>query len=210
MNNATRWWWIRHAPSAGEMGVIHGQDEVDADLSDTEAIADQKSRLPKDAVWLTSGLARAVQTAGALGAPDNCRAVSKLMEQSYGDWNGMRWADIKGEEVKEFWQNFATNSPPNGESFVQMVERVSEAIASLNHEYHDRDIIAVTHAGTIRAALTMALNMFAQSALSLQIDNISLTRIDAVHDNTGPAWRVATINMTARSGSLPIIFKPTK
>lgn len=206
MSKATRWWWIRHAPSAGEPGVIHGQDDVDADLSDTQAIEDQKARLPQDAVWLTSGLNRAVQTAQALGCPEDCRAVAALMEQSYGDWNGMKWQDIKGEEAERFWQDFATNSPPNGESFVQMVDRVSEAIVLLNEEYKGRDIIAVTHAGTIRAALATALDLFAKSALVMQIDNISLTRIDAILDDSGPAWRVATANMTARSGSLPKLF----
>ena len=83
--NSTRWWWVRHAPSAGSPGIIHGQDNVDADLTNHSIIEARMLMLPKDAVWLTSGLPRTVQTADALGGV-NCRSVTGLMEQDFGDW----------------------------------------------------------------------------------------------------------------------------
>ena len=190
---STRWWWVRHAPSAGLPGIIHGQDDVDADLTDHTAIEDRIAMLPKDAVWLTSGLPRTVQTAVALGSV-NCRIVTELMEQDFGDWNGKSWSDLRDNQTRNFWMNFATEAPPGGESFVHMMDRVSHTIAELSLEYEGRDIIAVAHAGTIRAALTMALNLFAKSALTFQLDNLSITEIENIPGGDLRAWCVHGIN----------------
>ena len=188
-----RWWWVRHAPSAGLPGIIHGQDDVDADLTDLPAIKARIRKLPKGAIWLTSGLPRTVQTAEALGGI-NCRAVPGLMEQDFGDWNGKSWGDLRGELSRKFWLNFATESPPGGESFVQMMERVAHTIEELSAEYEGQNIIAVAHAGTIRAALTIALNLFAKSALTFQLDNLSITEIENIPDGDLRAWCVHGIN----------------
>lgn len=189
----TRWWWVRHAPSAGLPGIIHGQDNVDADLTNIPAIKARIRKLPKGAIWLTSGLPRTVQTAEALGGI-NCRAVPGLMEQDFGDWNGKSWGDLRGELSRKFWLNFATESPPGGESFVQMMERVALTIEQLSAEYEGQNIIAVAHAGTIRAALTIALNLFAKSALTFQLDNLSITEIENIPDGDLRAWCVHGIN----------------
>lgn len=190
---STRWWWVRHAPSAGIPGIIHGQDDVDADLSDQTAIGARRATLPEDAVWLTSGLPRTVQTATALGGTD-CRAVPGLMEQDFGEWNGKSWDDLRDDTAREFWQNFATQAPPGGESFVHMMNRVSDAIAELSLEYEGKDIIAVTHSGTIRTALSMALDLFAKSALTFQLNNLSLTEIENIPDDDLRVWCVHGIN----------------
>ena len=190
---STRWWWVRHAPSAGLPGIIHGQDDVDADLTDLPAIKARIRKLPKGAIWLTSGLPRTVQTAEVLGGI-NCRAVPGLMEQDFGDWNGKSWGDLRGELSRKFWLNFATESPPGGESFVQMMERVAHTIEELSAEYEGQNIIAVAHAGTIRAALTIALNLFAKSALTFQLDNLSITEIENIPDGDLRAWCVHGIN----------------
>jgi len=191
--SSTKWYWVRHAPSAGAPGIIHGQDDVDADLTDQAAIDARRATLPKDAVWLTSGLPRTVQTAAALGGTE-CRAVSGLMEQDFGEWNGKGWDDLRDNTAREFWQNFATQAPPGGESFIHMMDRVSDTIAELSLEYEGRDIIAVTHSGTIRTALAMVLNLFAKSALMFQLDNLSLTEIENIPDDDLRVWCVHGIN----------------
>jgi len=190
----TRWWWVRHAPSAGSPGIIHGQDDVDADLSDQAAVETRRASLPQDAVWLTSGLPRTVQTAAALGGTD-CRAVPGLMEQNFGEWNGKAWDTMDKAAAKAFWEDYTTEAPPGGECVVHLMERVSETIAELTLEYQGRDIIAVAHAGSIRSAVAVALNLFAKSALSIHLDTLSLTRLDCLYDeDDGPSWRVIGLN----------------
>ena len=65
----------------------------------------------------------------------------------------------------------------------------------LNDEHAGRDIIAVTHGGTIRAALAEALDLDPERALAFTIDNLSLTRIDRFDGpELGHGWRVVTAN----------------
>jgi alpha-ribazole phosphatase len=75
------------------------------------------------------------------------------------------------------------------------MERVSAAIRRIEERYAGRDIIAVAHGGTIRAALAAALDLAPEAALAFHIDNCSLTRIER-HDGrgTGHGFRVVTVN----------------
>ena len=52
------------------------------------------------------------------------------------------------------------------------------------------DVIIVAHGGTIRAALAIALDIAAETALGFVIDPWSLTRLDRL-DRT---WRVVWVN----------------
>jgi broad specificity phosphatase PhoE len=55
--------------------------------------------------------------------------------------------------------------------------------------------VAVTHGGTIRAALALALGLSPQGGLSFLIDNCSITRIDYLSPDGAPGlWRVAAVN----------------
>ncbi len=74
MSSVTRWWWIRHAPTAVESGRIYGRTDLAADLSDTASIESVAARLPAGATWLTSDLRRSRETAAALiGAMESWR-----------------------------------------------------------------------------------------------------------------------------------------
>ncbi len=55
--------------------------------------------------------------------------------------------------------------------------------------------MAVTHGGTIRAALGAALGLPPQAALAFSVENCSLTRIDHLTADGGPGlWRVVAVN----------------
>ena len=64
----TRWWWVRHAPVLNPDGRIYGQSDLEADLSDGPKFAQLSQILPDDAVWVTTSLRRARETARKLAA----------------------------------------------------------------------------------------------------------------------------------------------
>ena len=65
---------------------------------------------------------------------------------------------------------------------------------SLRHA--GRDIVAVAHGGTIRAALGHALGLTPARALVFETANCALTRLDYIEDaGKAPAWRVVTVNL---------------
>ena len=61
---------------------------------------------------------------------------------------------------------------------------------------HDgRDIVAIAHGGTVRAAVALALGLDPEAVLALSVDTLSTTRLDHIDDDgEGVAWRVVTIN----------------
>ncbi len=209
MNGVTRWWWVRHAPVVGNGGRIHGQNDVPCDTSDTRAFQALAAALPGDAVWVTSHLARAVDTARAItaaGVPARLSIVERdLAEQNFGRWQGLRWEDVQAGDdptYEAFWRSPALNAPPGGESFADLARRVAAVMRRLTAEHAGADIVAVTHGGTIRGALTLALDLEPGQALSIKVDNLSLTRIhhvsDAVAARRGGAWRVVGVNLPPR------------
>lgn len=204
-NTTTRWWWVRHAPVRVNDGRIYGQTDHPCDCTDEALFRALAKQLPEDAVWVTSTLLRTIQTADALRAagatgPEILRETA-FVEQSFGDWQGLKYAELH-EKRRDAWHRFwlapAHEAPPGGESFVDLLDRVTPAIERLTTEHRGRDIVAVTHGGTIRAAIAHALQIPPETALAFSIDNVSLTRLEHVDGpGLGHGWRVAVVNHMA-------------
>jgi len=103
-----------------------------------------------------------------------------------------------------FWFGPANERAPGGESFDDLVARVGATITRLNEQHRGRDIVAVTHGGTIKSALALALRLEPEAALAFVIDNCSITRIDHIGGATAPYhWRVGAVNHRPWIGGLP-------
>jgi alpha-ribazole phosphatase len=208
MGVVTRWWWVRHAPVTVNNGRCYGQTDVPCDCSNDAAFAGLARLLPRDAVWVTSPLRRTHMTASGivragLPGPDPIPGPGvivepDLIEQHFGEWQGVTYAELaerNGNQWPRFWLAPAHHAPPGGESFVELLARAHPAILRLSDEHAGRDIIAVTHGGTIRAALALALDLAPEATLAVSIDNLSLTRIEHFPGaNAAHPWRVATVN----------------
>jgi alpha-ribazole phosphatase len=213
MTITTRWWWIRHAPVINPGGRIYGQRDIPADTSNSAAFTALAERIPADAVWLATPLSRTQATAAAIhaamsGAPPQPQVESAFIEQSFGDWQGMAYEDIGaygkvrpgtkgiGVEGHRFWLAPAHETPPGGESFVNVMGRVAEGIERLTAAHAGRDIVVVAHGGPIRAALAHALRLEPESALAFTIDTLSLSRLDHIQGpGKGNPWRVGPVNL---------------
>ena len=205
MSIATRWWWIRHAP-VPDGGRIYGQSDLDCDCNDIEIFRILARELPRDAVWATSNLVRTKQTAAAILKADDAGrfdrvdpvAVPEFAEQHLGEWQGLeRKGFYAARQVgtHTLWFAPADERPPGGESFADLVASVAPAIEHLNAEHRGKDIVAVTHGGTIRAAIGLALGLTPQASLAFSVENCSITRIDHLTADGGPGlWRVVAVN----------------
>ncbi len=192
MGPPARWWWVRHAPMP-DPATLAGQLDLDCLDPAPAAIAWLKARLPAGARWIASPLLRARRTADALGAT-GLRVDPRLMEQHFGDWQGRSFAALEtagDPHLGPFWTDPALNAPPGGESFADLCARVAAAVAALSD---GGDIVAVAHAGTVRAALADALGLPPTRALGFEVAPLSLTRLDRFATEEGPVWRVGCVN----------------
>jgi alpha-ribazole phosphatase len=203
-SHITRWWWVRHAPVPDTVN-IYGQNDVDSDTSDRNVFEALARELPRGAAWFTSNLKRTHQTAeaiiGAMAESDPASAlrvpVTEFAEQHLGEWQGLNRAEFFAARANlshPFWFGPAAERAPGGESFDDLYTRATHAIERINAEHIGRDIIAVTHGGTIKAAIGHALRLSTDAALSFAIDNCSITRLDQLGTGPGSLWRVASIN----------------
>ncbi len=202
----TRWWWVRHAPTIRHGGAIYGNSEVACDTSDAINFQGLAARLPERALWVTSHLGRARETATAIvagGAKAPTPLVEEgLAEQNFGDWQGRTHDELARENTPayhKFWLAPARHAPPGGESFTDVMVRVGAVIERLTEAYGGRDIVAVAHGGTIRAALAVALGVDANADASLcfSVDNLSITRIDHIPGpGAGGNWQIVSVNQS--------------
>ena len=215
----TSWWWVRHAPVTTHGGRLYGQTDVPANTEDQHVFEGLAKQLPAGALWVASHLQRTHQTATAIA--DAGHPIAKplieedLAEQNFGDWQGLTYAEVAAEQAGRdhpFWIAPADHAIPGGESFSQVMERVSGAVQRLSERYAGRDIVAVAHGGSIRAALGHALGIAPAQALFFTIDNCSITRIDGFHrPDGGLNWCVVGVNLPP-SNSAPhgVVFPPRR
>jgi broad specificity phosphatase PhoE len=111
-----------------------------------------------DLAYIASPLRRARETMeilrGPLGLPPHSYATdSRLLEISYGEWEGWTLPEIEArtpglliQREREKW-DFA---PPGGESYRELTARIAEWYASLT-----RDTVVAAHGGGVRALMAM-------------------------------------------------------
>jgi broad specificity phosphatase PhoE len=196
----TRWWWVRHAPVRNDGGNIYGQTDIACDTGDREVFEAVAKILPRQAVWVASNLMRTHQTAEAIWATGFPRPAAMpheaaFAEQHLGQWQGMnRAAFLASRPVGSHWFAGIDEPAPGGESFMDLYNRTCSAIDRLNLEHAGKDVIAVGHGGTIKAAVGLALGGLPEKGLAFDIDNCSVTRLDHFASSGKSIWRLPMVN----------------
>lgn len=157
------------------------------------------SACPRKRIGLSPPLSRTVLTARAIfdaGYPEATLTVEPgLIEQNFGALQGIENA-VLHQHVRmpphDFWPVSHEERPHQGESFGEVIGRVSAVLQRLADEHGNADLVLVCHGGVIRAALAFALGVGADAALRFSVGNISLSRVE----RRGMAWRVVSANET--------------
>jgi broad specificity phosphatase PhoE len=188
--STTRLTLIRHAPSAATRRSAFPVDEpLDARaLEEARALAPRLDRA--DAAW-TGPSARARQTAEALGL--DATVALELDECNFGAWAGRTLAELDDEDpvAVAAWIEDPAAAPHGGESLLSLLDRVGGWLSSRAAD--GQRVVAVTHAGVIRAALVRALDAPVQAFWRFDVAPLSRTVLHA-HDGR---WTVRGVNLPA-------------
>lgn len=178
---------IRHAP-AETGGRLCGRRDVPARLDDGAALARLSAALAAVQLVVTSPALRCRQTADALFPGLVHAEDARLWEQDFGVEDGMAYTDLPdlGPLPRKA---LAARRPPGGESFADMVGRVTPALVELS--VAEGPVAVLAHAGTVRAGLALALGSV-PAALAFEVAPLSLTRIRCL----GGAYSVACVNLS--------------
>ncbi len=197
MHAVTRWWWVRHAPVAFG-AYLYGHTDLTCDCSDVVTLTALAARLPVQAVVVCTPLSRTRRTLEAITAAgwtaSDALVEAAFMEQAFGAWEGVAWCELKkssNTDYATFWDSpFTVRPPGGGESFLDVMARVSKAISRLSHQHAGHNIVVIAHAGSIRAALAIALNLTPEQVHTLAVDPLSITCIEY----SGTTWSVQSVN----------------
>jgi len=100
-----------------------------------------------------------------------------LMELNFGSWEGKLWSEIP-ETASAYWmKDFVNEKTPNGESYLDLSERISTFLQiPLESHAHSR-IGIVAHAGPIRTILCKLLAIPLERGFYFDVDYGSISKI---------------------------------
>lgn len=176
---------VRHGPTHAKAMV--GWTNVAADLTDHGALDRLRAHLPQAPV-VSSDLHRAVTTADAVQqSRPRLPHDPTLREIHFGDWEFHRWDEVHAKDparIDAFWSTPGDTRPPGGESWNEILTRVTTTIDQLLAS-HDT-IIAVAHFGAILAQAQRAAGWNARKAFEHKVEPLSVT--ETIRD--GGLWRL--------------------
>lgn len=176
---------LRHGQTAvnAEGRLLGRADPPLTDLGrrQAQALADAVGRDGRAPVRLVSSpLARARETAAALGLGLAVEVDERWVEVDYGELEGRPPADLPAD-LWDRWRADPAWLPPGGESLSAVGERVRAACEELAGEAAAADVVVVSHVSPIKAAVAWALGVGDGVAWRMFLDVAAVCRV-----RTGP------------------------
>lgn len=143
---------IRHPQPDVAPGVCYGRTDLAVAPEQLEqAVAALLPLVPVGRPLFSSPLRRCASLAARLAPTPVFDA--RLMEMDFGAWEMQSWDSIPRAGVDAWTADLANYRPGDGESVLQMAERVAAFYGDLQRQLdasHDGEAIVVCHAGTMR------------------------------------------------------------
>ena len=172
---------VRHTETVCEKGICYGQSDVGI-LEPYDVIFETiLSQLPPEAILYSSPLQRCVVLAKYIQKNtqiDSITEDARLMEMNFGDWELKPWDDIPQEVLNPWMSDFVNFRVPNGESFVELNERVLDFLENVASKNNKKPLIIVAHAGVIRSILCKIKRIPLQDAFQNTVNYGDVLKID--------------------------------
>ncbi len=149
-------------------------------LAQAELVAKAVAELNPEVI-VASPLNRTKQTAAAIsratGLPVNYEDA--WIECSFGIWDGMSIDEVKEMYPVDYnsWLCSTGFAPPEGESYDAVAVRIDEALEQIVAEYPGQRVVVVSHNGTIKTAVKLAIGSPADSIFHIDVSPCSITTI---------------------------------
>ncbi|MFR9534088.1 MAG: alpha-ribazole phosphatase family protein [Rikenellaceae bacterium] len=173
-------YFLRHTRPNIKAGICYGITDLDLDpksyVADIAQIKEGISEVKFDAIY-SSPLKRCRQAAEAIASESEIILDARLKEMDFGEWEMMRWSEIfEAQSGKEWFANYINCPTPRGESFSNLVHKAKSFIEEVKDK--KGDILVVTHAGFIRAAMVASLVAPAAEIFDRTIEYGEIIKLD--------------------------------
>ena len=143
---------LRHTRPAVAEGVCYGRTDLDLAPCFAAQAARLTAELPAVAAVVTSPLSRCRRLAEAIATARDLPLTTeaRLIEIDFGRWEGLAWDAIPRAEIDAWAADLLHARPHGGETVAELTARSRAALVDLARG--PRPVLAVTHAGVIKAA----------------------------------------------------------
>lgn len=158
--------FLRHATTDAGRGLCYGQTDVGLGPgAETEMAAAVAAVGPVRRIY-ASDLWRCRVLAEQIARRCNVKPVydRRLREYHFGAWEGRPWTDIPRSESEPWTVNLWGASPPGGETFAALHDRVKDALSQIPD-----GALIVSHAGVIRAARMILTGASFEAVFSVKV-----------------------------------------
>ena len=199
---------IRHGqtPTTGQVlpGRAPGLHLAPRGHEQARDVSSRLEGLDLQAVY-SSPMERAQETAAPTVAAQEQELLidDGLIECDFGQWTGEKLTELnKLPAWKEVQNSPSTFRFPDGESFVEMQERMVESVTAIAQRHPGEVIAAFSHADTIKAAVAHFVGTPLDSFQKIHIDTASVSAVEFGKEHT----RMLLTN--SRTGSLSYLRQP--
>ncbi|WP_035649679.1 alpha-ribazole phosphatase [Flavobacterium sp. ASV13] len=172
---------VRHTETVCEKGICYGQSDVDIAAPFNIIFDEIVSQLPSEAIIYSSPLKRCATLAKHI--QNNIKSISyheddRLKEMNFGDWELKNWNEIPSEQLNPWMEDFVNIKVSNGESFVELHDRVGDFLLNEISKNIKHPIIIVAHAGIIRSILCHQTSLPLKEAFQNKVDFGQVIKIE--------------------------------
>lgn len=180
--------FIRHGQTDWNVkGKIQGSYDSDLNNTGIKQAMELSKKLIKNKYEFTkiysSPQKRALKTAEILSESSNVDyvVINDLKEINMGEWEGLSWKEVEENyptEYREWKLNRRYKSPPKGESYQNMLQRVLKSLHRIINESSD-DVVIVSHSAVIMCLQCYITNTPFEKMLKFKTINAEITEIDS-------------------------------
>jgi probable phosphoglycerate mutase len=176
---------IRHAATAWTaQGRFQGQTDIPLSPHGQRQATALAQRLMAETLHMlyASDLQRAWETARAIAVPHalHVHADSRLREMAFGRWEGLTYAEMQQQDAESLaaWGRDQLHSaPPDGETLLQVTQRVRAAYVDMLAAGQDKTVGLVAHGGPLQLLLCCALGLPPQAYWQFAVSPASLSEL---------------------------------
>lgn len=166
---------MRHGrTSANAAGLLQGRIDLPLDEVGVAQATAVVSIVPTPDILIVSPALRARQTAEAFGSRPTID--ERWHELDFGSLDGTPVAEVPADLWAQ-WRTDPSFAPARGEPLVELDRRVRAACDELLEAARDAEVVVVTHATPIKAAMAWALGATVTTTWRSFVDQASVTRI---------------------------------
>jgi valyl-tRNA synthetase len=183
-----RWFFVRHGETdwnAQKRYIGHAQESLNATGRQQAAATAAQLKTGKIDIIIASDLARTRETAEIIaeqiGFPkEKIIFDAALRERCYGEAEGVLHTEAEGRFGNLFHFD---KKAPGGESYAEVEARAWAAVKKHKGDYHSKNVLIVTHAGTLRTVIKQIRNLTPEQMLARDsIKNGEVVAFDVHHE----------------------------